>query len=480
MALFLLSCTAVWFVFGQEGVASPVELRPYMLLVFVIWVVLRFGPRGTVTLLGMFSVIVIVCTAAGIGSFPLRGANPSLRLLAVQVYLAVVALTGMVLAVVVAQQEESRFLLHAVVEGTSDAVYVKDRRGRYVLFNAASARVTGRKASEVIGNDDTFLFPPDEAKVVMQEDQTVMASAAVRTYEERVTGGAGQSLVFLSTKGPLHSKSGEVFGLFGIARDITERKRAEEQKARLEAQVQEARKMESVGRLAGGVAHNYNNRLAGILNYVELCRDSLPPEHPVRGYLDEITSDAQHAADLTRQLLSFACKQTIAPRVIDLNDTVANMLGLLRSLLGVKIGMVWCPGAGVWPVKLDPAQVGQLLANLCANAHDAIEAVGGVGQVTIETGHTVVDQARCAGHPDAVPGDYVLLAVSDSGGGMDKKDVSRVFEPFFNTPVPGVGTGLALASAYGIVRQNRGFIEVSSESGRGTCFRILLPRAVLS
>jgi CheY-like chemotaxis protein len=224
------------------------------------------------------------------------------------------------------------------------------------------------------------------------------------------------------------------------------------------------------------VAHDFNNLLTGIMNYVELCRDELPTPHPAREYLDEITHDAERSAGIARQLLAFARKQVIAPQVLDLNDALAGMLKMLRHLLGEDIDLTWQPGAVLWEVRLDPSQLDQILANLTVNARDAI---GGVGALAIETRNATLGPADCAEFADAVPGEYVMLAVSDSGCGMDADTLRHLFEPFFTTKGVGEGTGLGLglATIYGIVRQNGGFIAVTSELGKGTTFRIYLPRS---
>ena len=257
-------------------------------------------------------------------------------------------------------------------------------------------------------------------------------------------------------------------------RDITERKQAEADKARLETRLLQAQKLESVGRLAGGVAHTFNNKLMGIMSYVELCRDELPPEHSVRSYLDEIAKEAQHSADIARQLLAFARKQHIAPKVLDLNGVLAGMLGLLRQLLGEDIDLDWRPDTALWPVKLDPAQIAQIMENLCANARAAI---AGVGKVAIETANVTLDQAYCVEHAEAAPGEYIRLTISDTGCGMDAQRVASLFDPFFTTQDLAKGAGLGLASAFGIVKQNAGHIEVRSEVGKGTTFSLYLPRA---
>jgi two-component system cell cycle sensor histidine kinase/response regulator CckA len=254
--------------------------------------------------------------------------------------------------------------------------------------------------------------------------------------------------------------------------DITKRKQAEAEKEKLQAQLIQAQKMEAVGRLAGGVAHDFNNMLTVIMGHTELALKNVAPLDPLHADLQEIDQAARRSADLTRQLLAFARKQTIAPRVLNLNDTVSGMLKILRRLIGEDIDLAWRPGAELWPVKIDPSQIDQILANLCVNARDAIT---GVGKVTIETGNITLDEAYCADHAGFVPGDYVLLAVSDDGCGMDEETQAHLFEPFFTTKGMGKGTGLGLATVYGIVKQNNGFIYVYSEPGQGTTFKIYFP-----
>jgi CheY-like chemotaxis protein len=231
--------------------------------------------------------------------------------------------------------------------------------------------------------------------------------------------------------------------------------------------------MESVGRLAGGVAHDFNNMLSIILGHAQLALRSIDPSNPLHADLEEIQKAGQRSAELTRQLLAFARKQTVAPKVLDLNTTVERMLKMLRRLIGEDIDLAWRPGAGLWPVKVDPSQINQTLANLCANARDAI---ADVGKLALETANIVCDEAYCAEHPGLTPGEYVMLAVSDNGCGMDRETLANVFEPFFTTKEMGKGTGLGLATVYGIVKQNHGFIAIDSAPGEGTTFKMYLPR----
>jgi CheY-like chemotaxis protein len=213
--------------------------------------------------------------------------------------------------------------------------------------------------------------------------------------------------------------------------------------------------------------------LSVILGHTEMALEQTGPGQPLFDDLQEIRQAAERSADLTRQLLTFARKQTVAPKIIDLNETVEGMLKMLRRLIGEDIDLTWLPGKNLAPVKMDPSQLNQILANLCVNAKDAI---AGVGKLTIETGRVRFDEAYCADHAGFVPGEFILLAVSDNGCGMDSKTVSHLFEPFFTTKASVQGTGLGLASVYGAIRQNNGFIKVYSEPGQGTTFRIYLPR----
>ncbi len=255
--------------------------------------------------------------------------------------------------------------------------------------------------------------------------------------------------------------------------DITDRKLAEEEQAKLQAQLLQAQKLESIGRLAGGVAHDYNNMLSIIIGYSELALMATPPDNPLNNYLKQILGAGKRSADITRQLLAFARQQPISPRVLDLNHVVNSMLKMLHRLMGEDIELVWRPHTPLWPLQMDPSQVDQILVNLCVNARDAI---AGVGKIIIETENTSSDQAFCLNLPESGSGDYVMLTVSDDGCGMDRKTQDRIFDPFFTTKEPGKGTGLGLATVYGIVKQNHGFINLYSEPGLGSTFRIYFPR----
>ena len=266
--------------------------------------------------------------------------------------------------------------------------------------------------------------------------------------------------------------SGAPIKITGVIQDITKLKETESERRRLEHQLHQAQKMESVGRLAGGVAHDYNNMLSVIIGNTELALDKTEPDDLMRQDLNEILDAAQRSANITRQLLAFARRQIIAPEVIDLNETVEGILKMLRRLIGEDIDLSWQAGSGRMPVFMDPSQLDQLLANLCVNARDAI---GGVGKLTIETGRARFDTEYCNTHAGFIPGDFLMMAVSDDGCGMDKDTTDNIFEPFFTTKGVGEGTGLGLSTVFGIVKQNNGFINVYSEPGKGTTFKVYLP-----
>jgi len=276
------------------------------------------------------------------------------------------------------------------------------------------------------------------------------------------TGKDGRKKIVSAKNIPIYPQN----FMISTVQDITESKR-------LQAQLEQAQKMEAVGNLAGGVAHDFNNKLGVIMGHAEMALLEMKPEDHQYAHIKEILEAAKRSADLTRQLLAFARKQTISPQVLDLNETVEGMLKMLRRLIGEDIDLSWQPDTNLWPVLMDAAQIDQMLANLCVNARDAIQ---GVGKITIATENAVLDEAYCARHAAFVPGEYVMLAVSDDGRGMDQEILVNVFEPFFTTKEVGEGTGLGLATVYGIVKQNQGFINVYSEPGKGSTFKIYVPR----
>jgi signal transduction histidine kinase len=261
--------------------------------------------------------------------------------------------------------------------------------------------------------------------------------------------------------------------ILSLVRDITERKQVERDREMLQTKLIQSQKMESIGRLAGGVAHDFNNMLGVILGNTEFVLQQVKKEQQIYDDLLEIQKAARRSADLTKQLLAFARKQTVTPEVINLNDTISSTLKMLKRIIGEEIELIWNPAKSLWPVKMDPYQVDQILTNLCLNARDAVAKNG---KVSISTYNTTVDSDYLKVHVGYVSGDYATITVCDDGCGMDGAEISRVFEPFYTTKRVGEGTGLGLATVYGTVKQNRGYVSVQSETGVGTTFTILLPR----
>jgi two-component system, cell cycle sensor histidine kinase and response regulator CckA len=482
-------------------------------------------------------------------------------------------------------------LLQGITEGTTDAVFVKDLQGRYLMMNSAGARFLGRSIEEVVGKDDSELFTPENGREIMARDRTVIQAGETRTYEE-VGISEGVTRTFLSTKGPYRDATGRVVGLLGIARDITDRKRAEEEihksqqrlrihaehtplaviewdpqfrvaawnaaaerifgfsreeatgqhasfmvppafrehvqqvwqeliqqkggtrstndnttkdgrtiscewyntplvdeagrvlgvaslvqdvteRVALEEKLRQSQKMEAIGRLAGGVAHDFNNMLTIIMGYGQILADGLPPTGRLTDATAQIRSTADRAAGITRQLLAFSRKQVLSPRLIDLNNIMLNLDSMLRRLIGEDIEVLTVPGSNLGTVKADPGQIEQVLMNLALNARDAMPQGG---KLTLETENMNLDDTYAREHAPLQPGRFVMLAVSDTGTGMSPDTQAHIFEPFFTTKEVGKGTGLGLSTVYGIVKQSGGYIWVYSEPNQGTTFKIYLPR----
>jgi PAS domain S-box-containing protein len=370
---------------------------------------------------------------------------------------------------------ESEGQLRQIIDLVPHMIFVKDWNGRYILVNQAVADGYRTTVSALTGKSHSEFHPDeDELRRMLQDDREVMEKGDTKFIkEEAYTDVQGQVRYLQTTKVPFHASVSKIRTVLGVAVDITESKRATEEREKLHSQLLQAQRLESVGRLAGGVAHDFNNMLSVILGHTEMAMEHLDSTQPLFADLMEIEKAARRSTDLIRQLLAFARRQTVAPKVLDLNQTVEGMLKMMQRLIGEDIDLAWMPGKNLWPVKVDPSQIDQILANLCVNARDAI---AGMGKITIETENTAFDAAYCAVHPGFVLGEFVLLAVSDNGCGMDVETLGKVFEPFFTTKDQGEGTGLGLAMVYGIVKQNNGFINVYSEPGQGTTFKIYLPR----
>jgi PAS domain S-box-containing protein len=505
---------------------------------------------------------------------------------------------------------ESRQLLHAVVEGSLDAVFAKDREGRYLFMNSVAAATLKMRPEDAVGLTDAELFPAEIAGRFADVDRRIMDTGEIVVFED-TDAAFGGAHTFLITKGPLRRSDGQIIGVFGVARDITDRQAAEQavrqseeryrsfieqstegvsrlelepaipvtlpadeqvallyargiiaecndamarmygferaaelvgarlaqlhdpaeprnreslrafvrsgyrlvdsetreldrhgrarvflnnvvgfvadgrlvrvwgsqrdvtDQRRLEEQFRQAQKMEAVGRLAGGIAHDFNNILTAVLGTCQLLERELPGDAPAVQDVREIKKAALRAADLTRQLLAYSRRQVLAPKVLDLNAAVSGLDAMLRRVVGEDVELAATLAPGVGRVRADPSQIEQVILNLVVNARDAMPAGG---RLTLATSNVEFDATAALDHAGAVPGRYVTLEVADTGTGIPPEVRAHLFEPFFTTKDVGKGTGLGLATVYGIVKQSSGFISVTTDVGRGTSFRIHLPR----
>jgi signal transduction histidine kinase len=351
-------------------------------------------------------------------------------------------------------------------DANPDEVAALAARVRVLKANQPSVELFGVDSEEHLVRELSRYFTADSLTVF--KDELIALAEGKRTFRAKIPNvnmKGDQLLLDLALSVPTeHAK--DLSNVLVSFVDITQQQQMEEQ-------LRQAQKIETVGQLAGGVAHNFNNMLQVIIGNVKMALEKVEAGQPLQKYLLEVHRAAQRSAEITGQLLAFARKQMVSPKVVDLNDAVAGTRKMIQRLLGVDIDLAWMPGRDLGKVMIDPAQLDQVLANLAENARDAI---GGVGRLTVETKNVTLAEGYCAAHAGLVPGEYVLLSVSDDGCGMDREALSHLFEPFFTTKGQGKGTGLGLATVYGIVKQNDGFIEVSSEPGQGSTFRVYLPR----
>jgi PAS domain S-box-containing protein len=370
---------------------------------------------------------------------------------------------------------KSRDILLNVMNSIPLAVFWKSPEGRFLGCNDVFAKLAGfDRPNQIIGLSDFELpWRKEESDAYVKDDKAVIERGEGFSHKlETLTRADGSRIWVDTSKMPLLDENGRAYAILGVFEDISERVFAEKEKAKLHAQLDQARKMESVGRLAGGVAHDFNNMLQAITGYVFVLKKRLAADSSALAPLEEIEKAAKRSSALTSQLLAFARRQTVAPKLISINSAIDGMLNMLRRLVGESVSLEWKPGDALKCVKMDPSQLDQVVANLVVNARDAIE---GDGRIVMETASFRLEEGADGRHPDCKPGEYVLLKVSDTGKGMSKEVLEHLFEPFFTTKATGKGTGLGLATVFGVVKQNGGSIEVFSEPGKGSVFEILFP-----
>ncbi len=343
---------------------------------------------------------------------------------------------------------------------------------RYQAINSKYSMFFGIELEEVLGKYIWEILGKTIYGHLKDRISQAMQGMMVE-YEENIPDKKGQIHYLHGRLVPYHPSKDVQDGFVVFVEDITERKKAEAEQENLQKQLIQSHKMEAVGQLAGGVAHDFNNLLSVILGHAEL---GLMREDPMDKLLDRlqyILKAAESAKGVTRQLMAFARKQTVAPKVLNLNESVDGMFKMLWRLIGEDIELVLQPGSNLWALNIDPSQIDQVLVNLCVNAKDAIE---GVGKIVIETKNMILDYPPLMEQEEFVPGEYVLLSVRDDGCGMDDATIAKIFDPFFTTKPLHQGTGMGLSSVYGIIKQNKGFINVHSEIGKGTTFEVYFPR----
>jgi len=359
-------------------------------------------------------------------------------------------------------------LLHQIIDANPNLIFVKDWDGRFVLANQALAEIYGTTVKGVLGKTDADFNPnAEEVAHFLRDDRDVMSSGNPKfVSEEPVTNPeTKQTRWFQTIKMPLRLPGEYSVTLLGVATEITERKE-------LEQQLLQSQKMEAVGQLAGGVAHDFNNILTAIVGYADLLAAELRGDSRQLEDVEEIRKAARRAAALTRQLLSFSRKEVLDPKIIDVNDVVMNLDKMLRSLISENIELKTMLADDIEAARVDPNQLEQVIMNLAINARDAMPEGG---TLTVETANATLDDDYASRHVSVIPGDYVMIAVTDTGCGMSEEIKARIFEPFFTTKPAGRGTGLGLSTVYGIVKQSGGNIWLYSEPGKGTTFKIYLP-----
>jgi len=438
------------------------EPDAYLLFVVAIWVSAWFGGRTAGLVASACSTAAILYFVLGSG---LSQAPRSVALLRVAGFLVL----ALFITWLTSSWRDSRRLLAATLSSIGDAVLATDQEGRITFLNSVAETLTGWPASEARGKPITEVMP-----LVEEKTHEPVENPLIRALRERVTVTLREHPMMVSRSGaevpieqsaaPVREDSGRIRGGILVFRDISKRRRLEEQ-------VTQAQKMDAVGRLAGGIAGDFNNVLTVITGYAELLRSEIPSTHPTRRFVDEIIYAGERAAALTRHLLAFSKGPAVQPRVLDLNSVIATMEPMLRRLLGPNIELILLPGSSLGRVKADPAQIEQVIVNLATNSRDAMSAAG---KLVLETANVELEQAGSKSLGVA-PGSYVMLAVSDTGAGMPPETRSRLFEPFFTTKDPGKGSGLGLATVYGIVKHCEGQITVYSQPGCGTIFEIYLP-----
>ncbi|MEI6702681.1 MAG: PAS domain S-box protein, partial [Deltaproteobacteria bacterium] len=358
-------------------------------------------------------------------------------------------------------------------ENAPVGIYLTDPSGYCLYTNRIWREMSGLTEEEATGRGWEKALHPEDRESIADKWYRSVQSDGRWGYEYRFIIPTGEITWVYGNAFPLKNSTGEITGYIGTNINITERKHAEEEKHKLESRLNQSEKMEAIGQLAGGVAHDFNNKLMAILGYAQLSKMDIHDSDKVLCYLDEIRRAAEHSRDITYRLLAFSRQQVVSPQALEANKVIAESLKSLSRLIGEHISISFEPFDKLWNIRMDPVQLDQVVMNLAINARDAMPDGG---SLDIETRNITMGTESCSSIIDAVPGDYVMVTFCDSGTGMDKKTLMHIFEPFFTTKEVGKGTGLGLATIHGIIRQNSGFIDVTSSVGQGTEFKVYIPR----
>lgn len=478
-ALIAATLFVCWIAFGLDFLmAFPPYPLAIVLLPFILWAALRFEQHGVTLLVLLVTVIALVGTLSGYGPFGRYTQQQALFFLSI--YLGILSISAMVLAAVMSERRQSEERLSevnsklqaahaqfkAVIENApSVAIQGYDAEGKVRFWNHASEELYGYAEKDVLDKRlGEFLLSPEDAQEFEALTKRILESnepAPLREWETHTA--SGKLCYIVSSLFPLRLGDSERL-VVCMDVDITERKQ-------LESQLFRVQKLDSIGRLAGGVAHDFNNLLTAIIGYAELAKERIPPDSTAQSHLDNILEASERAAGLTRQLLAFARRQMLTPKVLDLNDLLRSTATLLNRLMGEHIEIRFELEPALHPVKADPSQLEQVVLNLVTNARDAMPQGG---TLTIRTCNVRLDEEYARHNPEVQPGEYVQVSFQDTGAGMEEETLQNIFEPFFTTKGH-TGTGLGLPTVYGIVKQSGGHIVVESVPGKGTSFHIYFP-----
>ena len=467
-------------IFRWGGLHSP-SLMSLFILVYIAGLLL--GWPGVLAGIGLGVITSLIALAAELrGTLPLPVApiKPVYYVIAFLINLilltALVYLSNRSRAKVLenARRElEERLKFELGIERSADAIFMTDTEGKIVYVNPAFERMYGYTRAEALGSTPRLLKSGVLAAEFYSQFWDTLLSKEIVAGELVNKTKDGRLLNIDGSANPIVNETGKIIGFLAIHRDVTERKRAEKEKATLEDRLRQAHKMETIGQLAGGVAHDFNNLLSPILGFAEMMLANLKPADPQFSKVALIQAAAERAASLTQQLLSFSRKQMLDMKMLDLNRIVMDFERILRTTIREDIDLTLALAPDLGSFRGDISQIEQIILNLASNAQDALPAGG---SIWIETANVQLDEEFCQAHPFIDPGPYVLLSIRDNGIGMDDESLRHIFEPFYTTKELGKGTGLGLATVYGIVKQHCGYILVASEPAQGTTFQVYLPR----